>query len=215
MRTVILGFLTIASTAAAQPGIDVDIPQDRSQKVVIQPDPLATTERWGGGIRLTGLSGIGALPGRNFGAEVAGLVRRDEMFVELGLSRWKPENDYTVTATHTPLALDVWTVRAGWASMTMPLRGWVLVEVGEIAEPGQMPGVVSRMLMGQTPSDRSWDQVGAGFGVAWPMSDQARIVGNLELGVPVHRETVMLDDRTFTPDPVTARFSVGLEVGWR
>jgi hypothetical protein len=210
MRTTLALVVTLASTAAAQPGDD-EIPH----AVRIKPDPLATTERWGGGIRLTGLSGIGALPGRNFGAEVAALVRRDECFVELGLSRWKPEVDYTIADTPTPLALDVWSLRAGWASMRMPLRGWLLAEVGEIGGAGQMPGVVSRMVMGHTPSDRGWSQVGGGFGVAWPMSNQARLVGNLELGVPLHRETVMLNDRTFTPDPVTARFSVGLEVGWR
>jgi hypothetical protein len=47
------------------------------------------------------------------------------------------------------------------------------------------------------------------------MSNQARLVGNLEFGVPLQRETVMLDDRTFEPEALTARFSVGLEVGWR
>ena len=214
MRIAILAFMSLASTATAQPGEEDALPT--SPQVVIRPDPLATTEHWGGGIRLTGLSGIGALPGRNFGAEVAGLVRRDEAFVELALGRWTPERDYVVVDQgRTPLALDVWSLRAGWASMQMPLRAWVLAEVGEIDGASQMPGVVSRMLMGQTPSDHSWGQVGAGVGVAWPMSKQARIVGNLELGVPVHRETVMLNDREFTPDPVTARFSVGLEVGWR
>jgi hypothetical protein len=215
MRTAILASLTIAATAAAQPG---DEPvADRSIERAIKPDPLATTERWGADIRLTGLSGIGALPGRNFGVEVAALVRRDELFAELAIGRWKPENDYTVVATPTPvpLALDVWSVRGGWASMQMPLRAWLLAEVGEIAGANAMPGVISRMVMGKTPSDRQWSQVGAGLGVAWPMSNQARIVGNLEFGVPLQRETVMLNDRTFEPDPLTARFSVGLEVGWR
>ena len=194
----------VAANAAAEPG-------------VIKPDPLATTERWGGGIRLTGLSGIGALPERNFGVEVAALVRRDELFVELALGRWIPEHDYLVAdmPANVPLALDVWTLRSGWASMRMPLRGWVLAEVGEIAGTGAMPGVVPRMVMGQTPSDRRWSAVGTGVGVAWPMSNQARLVGNLELAVPLHHETVMLTDRTFEPDPLSARFSVGLEVGWR
>ncbi|HEV7554811.1 MAG TPA: hypothetical protein VGO00_05100 [Kofleriaceae bacterium] len=217
MRTAILASLTIAATAAAQPGETPAPIVDRSIEPAIKLDPFATTERWGGAVRLTGLSGIGALPGRNVGVEVAGLVRRDELFVELALGRWKPENDYTVIATPTPvpLALDVWSLRGGWASMRMPLRAWVLAEVGEIAGANAMPGVISRMVMGKTPSDRRWSQVGAGLGVAWPMSNQARLVGNLELGVPLQRETVMLDDRTFEPDPLTARFSVGLEVGWR
>jgi hypothetical protein len=217
MRTAILASLTIAATAAAQPGETPAPIVDRSIEPAIRLDPFATTDRWGGGIRLTGLSGIGALPGRNFGVEVAALLRRDEAFVELALGRWKPENDYTVisASASVPLALDVWTVRGGWASMRMPLRAWVLAEVGEIAGADAMPGVISRMVMGKTPSDRRWSQVGAGLGVAWPMSNQARLVGNLEFGVPLQRETVMLDDRTFEPEALTARFSVGLEVGWR
>src|SRR5262245_43589212 len=51
-------------------------------------NPLATTQRWGGGVRLTGLSGIGALPGVNYGGEAAVMVRRDEMFLELALGTW-------------------------------------------------------------------------------------------------------------------------------
>ena len=149
---------------------------------------------------MTGLSGIGALPERNFGVEVGGLVRRDETFVELALGRWKPEIPYTVAATNTPLALDVWRLRGGWASMRTPLRAWLLAEVGEIAGTRDMPGVITRMVMGQTPSDRGWSQVGAGVGVAWPVSVQGRLVGNLELGIPLERETVILNDRIFTPD---------------
>ena len=182
-------------------------------------DGLATDERWGGGIRLTGLSGIGALPGVNFGGEVAVNLRRDELFAELALGRWKPEEPYRVTETpeHVDLKLDIWTVRAGWASMKMPLRGWLLVEVGEIAGGSRgMPGVVSRMVMGDTPSERQWRAAGGGFGVAWPLSDQARLFGAMEIAIPLNREPLMLDRRgAFEPDPFVARTSLGIEVGWR
>ena len=47
------------------------------------------------------------------------------------------------------------------------------------------------------------------------MSDQARLVGNLEVAVPLTRDTLMLDTGAFEPDPITARYSIGLEVGWR
>jgi hypothetical protein len=180
-------------------------------------DANATTKRWGGGVRLTGLSGIGSLPGVSFGAEVAGLVRRDEYFVELALGRWRPEDTVIVTQTPKPLelTLDVWTLRTGWASMRMPLRGWVLVDVGEVAGTSGMPGVISRMVMGDTPSERRWLAIGAGLGVAWPMSDQARLIGSLEFAVPVQRDRLMLDRGEYEPDPLSARYSVGLEVGWR
>lgn len=180
---------------------------------------LSTTERWGGGIRLTGLSGIGALPGVNFGAEVAVNLRRDEVFAELGLARWQPEEDYRVIENPrqgVDLKLDLWTLRAGWASMAMPLRGWLLLEVGEIAGARGMQGVVSRMVMGDTPSSRQWKAAGGGFGVAWPMSDQARLFGSMEIAIPMDREPVMLDRRgAYTPDPFVARTTVGIEVGWR
>ncbi len=222
--------LTVASSllattiAHAQPTEDTDVetpsavaPLPRPPVVRGRPDPFATTERWGGGIRLTGLSGIGALPGVNFGAEVAGLLRRDELFGELALGRWKPEETYLVTAAPVPveLALDVWTVRCGWASMKMPLGLWGLAEVGEVAGARAMPGVVTRMVMGNTPRERQWMAIGGGFGVAWPMSPQIRLVGNLEIAVPVNHDELMLDRGTYNPDPVSARYSLGLEVGWR
>jgi hypothetical protein len=184
-------------------------------------DPLATTERWGGGVRLTALSGIGALPGVNFGGEVAINVRRDEVFAELAIGRWTPENDYYVLDGNTtrPLRLDVWTLRAGWSSMKMPIRGWLLAEIGELASlPGMqaMPGVVTRMVMGETPTARRWEAFGAGLGVAWPMSDQARLVGNMEIAIPNSQDDLAVNGYgEYQPDPMAARFSAGLEVGWR
>ena len=180
--------------------------------------PLATTERWGGGIRLTGLSGIGALPGVNYGGEVAAMLRRDELFIEIAIGTWKPEKTYVVTETpeRVELGLDVWTLRGGWASMETPLRAWALVEVGELASARSMPGVVTRMVMGDVPQARRWQALGAGFGVAWPLSDSARLFGMIEMAAPVNRGEVMLDHvGAYQSDPFVARSSAGLEVGWR
>ncbi len=183
-------------------------------------DPLSTTDTWGGGLRLTGLSGIGALPGVNFGGEVAINVRHNELFGELALGQWKPEDtQYVVDGdSSVELGINMWTLRAGWASMRMPLRAWGLIEVGEIAgtTARNMPGVLPRMVMGDTPSNRQWRALGAGLGVAWPLSSQARVVGNMEIAVPVQRERLMLAyGEGYEPDPLAARYSVGLEVGWR
>lgn len=181
-------------------------------------DPLATTERWGGGVRATGLSGIGALPGVNYGAELAAFLRHDELFAELGFGWWKPEKTYVLTESpeHVELKLDVWTLRAGWASMKMPIRIWALAEVGEMASARGMPGVVTRMMTGDVPQERRWRALGGGLGVAWPMSDNARLFGMTEIAVPVSRHEVMLDlVGGYQPDPLAARASAGLEVGWR
>jgi len=135
------------------------------------------------------------------------------------MSHWQPEDDYHVMSAGTPveLGLDLWALRAGWSSMRMPLRAWLLAEVGEIAGAKEMSGVLPRMVMGDTPSGRRWTAVGAGVGVAWPISNQVRLVGTMELAVPVVEEHLVLDRGVgdFKPDPLAARYAVGLEVGWR
>jgi len=211
----------LAAPAYAEP--DEDLHPPSSVEVAPAPPPprvhpFATTRLWGGGVRLTGLSGIGALPGVNYGGEVAALVRRDELFVELGIARWRPEKAVVVTTMpeRVELGLDVWTLRGGWTSMHMPLRAWGLVEVGELASAHGMPGVVTRMMTGETPAERQWHALGGGFGVAWPMSEHARLVGMIEVAIPVDRERLMIaDGDAYQPDPMAVRSSVGLEVGWR
>ncbi|MCW5809257.1 MAG: hypothetical protein KIT31_43285 [Deltaproteobacteria bacterium] len=179
-----------------------------------EPAPL-----WGGGVRMTGLSGIGALPGRNYGGELAVHVRHDEVFGELALGRVRPEKSYVVVgdapAQRTELGLDTWTARAGWASRTKPLRAWGLAEVGELANPEGMFGGIARMVTMQMPAERRWVAVGAGFGVAWPFSSHGRLVGALEVAVPLDRSAVMTDRGPFEPDPAVARTTLGLEVGWK
>jgi hypothetical protein len=91
-----------------------------------------------------------------------------------------------------------------------------LVEVGELAGVRGMQEAVARMVMWEVPKERRWRAAGAGFGVAWPMTDRARLVGTVEIAVPVDRGHVMLErGDEVQPDPMAARYSVGLEVGWR
>lgn len=209
---------TLDGNALAPPSSVVVTPAPAPTPRVVRHDPIATTARWGGSVRLTGLSGIGALPGVNIGGELAGQLRHDQYFGELALGRWKPRETYVVTETpeHVELGLDVWTVRGGWASMAMPLRGWALFEAGELAGPKGMPGVVPRMVMGDVPQNRRWLAAGAGFGVAWPVADMVRLFGAMEIAVPLDREHLALDHgAAYTPDPLVARYSVGLEVGLR
>lgn len=220
----VTGSLVIAftSSVAAQPGLQEPIepaPPVR-HTLTAKANPNATDEVWGGGVRLTGLSGVGALPGVNVGGELAVHLRWEERFVELGLAKWRPQETVVVeqTADRTiELGLDVWTVRGGWASMTMPLRAWLLVEAGELGGPHEvMPAGVPRMVMGSVPSQHKWFAAGGGFGVQWPMSKNARLVGNVELAIPIDKQPIMLDKGgDFEPDGATARCSLGLELGWR
>lgn len=203
---------TDAHAELAPPSTVIPVVEDhalRHRAVTVAPE-------WGGGVRVTGLSGIGALPGVNYGGELAVALRHDGYFAELAFGWWKPEKTYMVTSNNqsVELGLDVWTLRAGWASRDKPLRGWLLGEVGEVASVKDMPGVVTRMVAGDVPQDRRWRALGAGFGVAWPISDNTRLFGMIELAVPVEREAMMLDQGPYTPDPLVARSSAGLEVGW-
>lgn len=215
--------LVLATSAAAQPGMQEPVepapPPVRHAVMAKKLNPNATDAMWGGGVRLTGLSGVGALPGVNIGGELAVHVRWEQRFVELGLAKWRPEETFVVDSSpeRVELGLDVWSLRVGWASMEMPLRAWVLVEAGELGGPHEvMPAGVPRMVMGSVPSEHKWFASGAGFGVQWPMSENARLVGNIEVVVPIDREPMMLDTGgSFEPNSGVARCSLGLELGWR
>ncbi|MBL9014371.1 MAG: hypothetical protein JNL83_09345 [Myxococcales bacterium] len=217
--TSALCLLLAAAPAAAQPGLSDPAPPARPITHVLGERASQATDRaWAWGLRLTGLSGIGALPGVNVGGEVAGYLRWQERFVELGLGRWKPEETIVVSAADdTKLGLDVWTLRGGWASMEMPLRAWLLVEAGELAGPhAVMPAGVPRMVTGNVQADHRWFAAGGGFGVGWPMSERARLVGAVEVAVPIGKQEMMLDSGApFEPDAAAARASLGIEVGWR
>jgi hypothetical protein len=237
----------MATTANAQPGAWVDpstvetaqpsagaavadvgapfeppgaMPARRSGSVVAHRTPTKgqeTTRRWAFGARLTGLSGIGALPGVNYGAELATYVRHDEMFAELAFGWWRPEHEHIVTTTPEPvkLGMDVWTLRVGRSSMATPLRAWLLIEGGEIAGAKGMPGVMARMVTGDTPTERRWQAAGAGFGVAWPIADTARLFGMIEFAVPFNGGNVMVGQEAYESEALAARSSVGIELGWR
>jgi hypothetical protein len=214
--------IALSSSAFAQPGMQEPIESAQppvQHTLVTKANANATEAMWGGGVRLTGLSGVGALPGVNIGGELAVHVRWEERFAELGFAKWRPQEPVVITESpkHTELGLDLWTLRAGWASMKMPLRAWLLVEAGELGGPHEvMPAGVPRMVMGSVEPSHKWFAAGGGFGVAWPMSENARLLGNVELAIPIDREAMMLDTGgTFEPDAATARCSLGLEVGWR
>lgn len=211
--------LVTTATAAAQPGVSDPVsPAQPVAHVLGERSTQATDRIWAWGLRVTGLSGIGALPGVNYGGEAAGYLRWEERFVELGLGRWKPQDTYMVNAAENiELGLDVWTLRAGWASMEMPLRAWLMVEAGELAGPHEvMPAGVPRMVTGNVQPDHRWLAAGGGFGVGWPMSDRARLVGSVEIAVPLAKKQMMLDSGApFEPDAAAARASLGIEVGWR
>lgn len=202
---------------AFQPPGDMPARRETSVPRRMPTQGQETTRRWAFGARLTGLSGIGALPGVNYGAELATYVRHDEIFAELAFGWWRPEETHIVTTTPEPveLGMDVWTLRVGRSSMATPLRAWLLIEGGEIAGAKGMPGVMARMVTGDTPSERRWQAAGGGFGVGWPIADAARLFGMIEFAIPFSRGNVMVGQESYESEALAARSSVGIEVGWR
>ncbi len=168
--------------------------------------------RWGGGVRALALSGIGALPRINVGGEIAGYLRRDAYFGSIALSRWVPQSarfDPGAPA-RVDVSLDVVSLRGGYGPEELPIRAWLLAEVG------RMQGEGLAVIQPQVATT-GWVALGGGFGVAWPMAPHARLVGTFEVAVPLRRTTFMLQDGAdlYEPAAVAARCALGLELGWR
>jgi hypothetical protein len=172
----------------------------------------ATVGTWGGGVHLLGLSGVGALPAVNLGGELGGYVRRGDRFAQLAIGRWVPQPAYLQSGApaRVDVGLEVITLRAGWGPRDLPLRAWLTGELGQLRGTGVAVGA-------PRTADRRWTALGAGFGVAWPMAPQARLVGTVELAIPLERTRFMLESGSelYQPSAATARCAFGLEVGWR
>ncbi len=167
---------------------------------------------WTGGIRLLALTGIGITPKVGYGGELSGFVHRHDAFAELGYARWAERPTYVLpnTLSRFDVGVSLLTLRGGWSSSHMPLRGWLGVEVGS------MHGTGAPLMDPHADSGR-WTAISGGFGVGWPMSPRTRLVGTFELAAPVERARFTLANGTeiYQPAPASARAAFGLEVGWR
>lgn len=189
-----------------------DLEDEMSGQVIADDEPTRPRPpRWGIGMSLLGLSGVGALPEVNLGGEVAVFVRRAKRFVSLGASRWVPQNARIAPGAPggVEIRLDTLTVRAGWSPPTQPLRAWLLAELGQI----QGTGVG---FDAERTAETRWTALGAGLGVGWPMTEHARLVGTFEIAIPLERPRFMLaaGSDLYQPGAMAARCAFGLEVGW-
>ncbi|MFN0246930.1 MAG: hypothetical protein ACKV2T_08470 [Kofleriaceae bacterium] len=201
---------SVAALSAVEAGDESE--RDMSTQRIADDEPPPTrVRRWGFGLHVLGLSGVGALPQINLGGELAAFVRRADTFGAIGVSRWVPQDAKLAPGAPggVEVRLDTLTLRGGWGPSTLPLRAWLLGEVGRLQGTGV--GVD-----GERTAGARWIALGAGIGVGWPMSDHARLVGTFEIAVPLERPRFMLDRGSdlYQPGAAAARCALGLEVGW-
>ena len=205
-----IGMAAPPPTTAALVASDMEADMS-TQHIDDDPPPRASVRRWGGGVHLLALSGVGALPQINIGGELSAFVRRKDKFASLGVARWVPQNARLAPGAPggVEVRLDTLALRGGWGPDTLPLRAWVLGEIGRLQGTGV--GVdAERTAMAR------WLAIGAGLGVGWPMSRHARLVGTFEIAVPLERPRFMLalGSDLYQPGAAAARCAFGLEVGW-
>ena len=187
--------------------------RDEATSLAIEaPAALAAPRSWSIGVRLSAISGVGILPDVGLGGELAGYVRRHAALAEVATTRWRHSTQHLTGGgpAHVDVGLDVVALRGGWRPEDLPIRAWAAAEVG------RMDGSGVGLANAQVGSGR-WFAGGAGFGVAWPMAPWVRLVGMTEVVLAFERVRFRLDDGAvvYYPAPMSARASVGLEVGWQ
>lgn len=190
--------------------------KEATEELTSAPPPPSEAARprpraWGGGMRMLGLSGIGALPGISIGGELSGFVRRDELFFEVGGAHWQrnPSFWHSGWPPNVDLSMSSGIVRVGWGPERLPVRGWCGVEVG------WLEGDV--MSMRTEYRQQMWAGLNAGMAVAWAMMEHTRLVGMVELAMPFVRSELVSNSgaRQYRAELAAARYGLGLEFGWR
>jgi hypothetical protein len=173
--------------------------------------------RWTGGLRLMAVSGIGVTPKVGYGGELSGYLQRGSRYGEIGYARWA-ERPTSNAPAHLDIGVSLLAMRGGWASSKMPLRAWGGVEIGAMhGIPTGIQMTPSSAIPSAEGSSGRWIAATTGFGVSWPMTRSARLVGMFEIAVPVATADFRFADGSpiYEPDPVSARCALGLEVAWR
>jgi hypothetical protein len=167
-------------------------------------------EPWGADLRVLGVSGIGAQPGVSLGGELAGTLRLRSAIVELAGMRWLTSSraPRTTVLAGADVDLQLAALRIGWGSERLPLRAWLSGELGTL-RGGDSDSADPRM------ASARWLAAGSGFAVAWPMGPWVRLIGMIEVAVPLEQARIVLDGREIYRSAVAAvRSGLGLEIGW-
>lgn len=201
----------VASDAIARKRTAVE--EDVRDSIIVEPLVLPEKPRlWTIGARFSGVSGIGVIPKVGLAAELAVIVRRDELLAEIAGTRWLDSTAqfHDGAPAVVSVILDTAAARVGWRPPHLPLRAWAAVEYG------MMAGNSVKLPTEQLESGR-WIAAGAGFGVAWQMTKWLRLVGSNETMIAVDRVRFTMGDGlvVYAPSPMSFRASAGIEVGWQ
>ncbi|MFT3697186.1 MAG: hypothetical protein QM831_28850 [Kofleriaceae bacterium] len=159
---------------------------------------------WSLGVRLSGVSGIGIVPEVGLGAEVAVSARIHSTMAEVSATKWLASGA-DKSNSHVEVGLEVTAARIGWRPENLPLRAWMSGEFGSMDGNGT-----------NGESSGRWFAAGAGFGVGWPVRPWLRLVGSTEALIAIDRVkfTETTGQVIYAPSPISARATLGIEVGW-
>jgi len=180
-----------------------------------QPDqPVAARHgprRWQIGARAATLAGICVVPGVGFGGEVTALARVGLATLEIGAARWLTSSAQVEhqAIDRVDVDLAVATARIGARLPNVPLRGWL---VGEL---GSMSGTGVEMDTRRSGSGR-WVAGGVGFGTAWNLGRGVAVVIAAEAIDAAQRPAFVLVDGSilYESPRISARTWLGVEVAW-
>jgi hypothetical protein len=196
----------------AKPPVVVAIhePTVEAETTITATVPALQPRVWSLDVRLSGVSGVGVIPKVGLGGELAITLRHKDALAEVAETRWMVSEAqlHTGGPARVDVGLDATALRLGWRPERLPLRAWASVE------GGSMYGTGVALDNSQIGSGR-WLAAGSGFGVAWPISRWCRLVGTTEVMVAVERVKFSLGDgiAVYAPSPMSARTTVGLEIG--
>lgn len=185
------------------------LPRERAPAAPYVPPPRSVADAplapMGFGARMLVVSGVGTVPGVGVGGELALFARRRNVFGEVALTRWSERASAGgLTTEPAAVGLDVMAARLGYVPEHTLLRAWAVTEVGRWTSPYEMP-------------TRAHVAVGAGAAVAWPITDEVRVVGVFEATMTVVRDPFLAvpgGPEIHRPSAGAARCSLGFEFGW-
>jgi len=197
----------VAQTEVAVAAAAAVVPRVKPEAVHRDLAVPAVSHPWSLGVRLSGVSGIGIVPEVGLGAEVAISARHNSTLAEIAATKWLASGADR-TNSHVDVGLGVTAARVGWRPEELPLRAWVEGEVGSMDGSGTN--------LSATDQGGRWFAAGAGFGVGWPMTPWLRLVGSTEALIAIERVkfTESSGAVIYAPSPISARATVGIEVGW-